>query len=287
MKLRRAHTASSWKHDYLAGVTVSPMDRSLLDLLHDQLASLRMDQVLQYRWVEGWVKSLKTEANLAPGTIRKRVGAMARMVDWYLKREAVDGTQPLANPFRLLPKNDSVYNEQVRSELAKDSSKSAKVDKARDRRLLSGEYERINEGLNGAKREDRERALELPDGKALSDLFCLIVDTGLRLREAYQLRVSDVRLHLRTLHIPASKTGAARDVPILPSLYPMLESRVAQQGTRNGKAPIFRWWSGADDAREFKQVTDMLSQAFARAFAYADCPDLREHDLRHEATCRW
>ena len=30
-----------------------------------------------------------------------------------------------------------------------------------------------------------------------------------------------------------------------------------------------------------------LSRAFARAFDYAGCADLREHDLRYEATCRW
>lgn len=263
------------------------MDRPLLNLLHDQLASLRVDQVLQYRWVETWVKSLKTEANLAPGTIRKRVGAMARMIDWHLKREAVHGAQPLANPFRLLPKNYSVYNEQVLHELADDPTKFVKVDQTRDRRLLPGEYERIAQVLQGGKRDDRERALELPDGEALFDLFCLIVDTGLRLREAYRLRVSDVRLQLRTLHIRATKTGAARDVPILPSIYPMLESRVNKQGVKNRDAPIFPWWSGSESKTELKQVTEMLSQAFARAFAYANCSGLREHDLRHEATCRW
>ncbi len=36
-----------------------------------------------------------------------------------------------------------------------------------------------------------------------------------------------------------------------------------------------------------KKVTQRLSDRFASAFRYACCPDLHEHDLRHEATCRW
>jgi integrase len=30
-----------------------------------------------------------------------------------------------------------------------------------------------------------------------------------------------------------------------------------------------------------------LSQRFATLFDYAGVPDCTEHDLRHEATCRW
>ena len=36
-----------------------------------------------------------------------------------------------------------------------------------------------------------------------------------------------------------------------------------------------------------KTVTSRLSGRFRIAFEYAGCHDLTEHDLRHEATCRW
>ena len=36
-----------------------------------------------------------------------------------------------------------------------------------------------------------------------------------------------------------------------------------------------------------KKVTQRLSERFSSAFEFAGCSGLHEHDLRHEATCRW
>jgi integrase len=158
---------------------------------------------------------------------------------------------------------------------------------SRDRRLAGDEEARILAALRGEKRADRERSLELPQGAALMDLFRLLVSTGLRLREAYTLRVQDVRLDQRTLHIRRSKTGAARDVPMLPEVHAMLQRRMAQAKAVSAKAAIFPWWCEGADRRELARVTALLSRALGRVFEYAGCQDLTAHDLRHEATCRW
>ncbi len=274
--------------EYLDAVVVSALDRDLLDVLTTMIGAKSLDAVLQYKWVEDWIRSLKVERNLAPGSIRKRVGALARMVDWHLKREAEDGRQPLANPLRLLPKNYSTYNERERKLLAGDKKKVVKTDIERDRRLHDGEEARILAAMMGQKREDRERALLMPERDAMIDLFQLIVNTGLRLREAYRLRVQDVRLDLRTIHVALSKTGAARDVPIVPNLYAMLERRRKAAQVQGADTLIFPWWDGLDDSdKVLNRVTSRLSRAFGRVFKYADCENLTEHDLRHEATCRW
>jgi integrase len=185
---------------------------------------------------------------------------------------------------RLLPRNDSAYNDHERTVL-EASGREGKRDIERDRRLHDGEEPAILAALRGQRRPDRERPLELPDGDALLDLYLLIVNTGLRLREAYRLRVPDVRLKQYTLHVAASKTGAKRDVPIVPAISPLLKRRVL--AAKSKSAPIFPWWSGENNAEELAAITAFLSRAFARAFDYAGCEDLREHDLRHEATCRW
>ncbi len=153
-------TLATLMREYLIGVAASALDQEVLGLLarDKALAVVRMDQVLQYRWCEEWVRSMKVEKNLAPGTIRKRVGAMARMLDWRLRRDAETGTQPLANPFRLLPKNYSAYNEHERREVSADPNKRVKVDVERDRRLAPDEEGRILAAMSGEKREDRERA---------------------------------------------------------------------------------------------------------------------------------
>ncbi|MBY0237901.1 MAG: site-specific integrase [Burkholderiaceae bacterium] len=270
--------------DYQSAVSVSTLDVSILDMLMgiNELGVVRVDDATRYKWAEDWVKSMKLVKNLAPGTIRKRVGAVARLLDWHLKRQAADGQQPLANPLRLLPKNYSAYNDHERTILDGHEEKRAKVDQSRDRRLREGEDEAIRAALRGEKRDDRQRPLALPEGDAMLDLYSLIVNTGLRLREAYSLRPADVRLPLRTIHIGASKTGAARDVPILPAIYDMLERRLA---AASPNTPIFPWWDG--DKEQLKRVTAKLSAAFATAFKYAGCEGLTEHDLRHEATCRW
>lgn len=283
-------TLAALIRDYLMAVPVSALDAEILGLLarDGALAVVRMDQVLQYRWCEEWLRSMKVDKNLAPGTIRKRVGAMARMLDWRLRRDAETGVQPLANPLRLLPKNYSTYNDHERRQVADELDKRVKVDVERDRRLAPHEEGRILAAMRGEKREDRERPLLMPNGDALIDLFLLIVNTGLRLREAYRLRVADVNLGLRTIRVEKSKTGAARDIPIMPALYDMLARRVAAAKLAGGiRNAVFPWWDGTENTKELARITSRLSRAFSRAFAYAKCEDLTEHDLRHEATCRW
>lgn len=283
-------TLATLIREYVTAVAVSALDQDVLNFLaRDKvLPTTRLDQALQYRWCEGWVRTMKVEQNLAPGTIRKRVGALARMLDWHLRRDAETGAQPLANPLRLLPKNYSAYNEHERREVSADPNKKVKIDVERDRRLAEGEESQILAAMNGEKREDRQRPLLMPERQAMIDLFLLIVNTGLRLREAYRLRAEDVNLDLRTIHVAWSKTGAARDVPIVPDLYRMLEWRVSTaKETAGQQTPIFPWWGGTDDRKALDRITSRLSRAFGRVFAYAGCDGLTEHDLRHEATCRW
>lgn len=282
--------------NYLNTQPASALDVDVLELLFDQVGAVRVTDVT-YRWCEEWLHQLKVQHNLAPGTIRKRVGALARMLDWHFRRTAEAGGTALANPLRLLPRGYASYTDHDRAALQVAAAagqvdgrrlKAPKRDQERDRRLAPDEEARIVAALSGQKRPDRERALQLPHGSALLDLFHLVVATGLRLREAYRLRVRDVDLPQRTIRVLQSKTDTARDVPIVRAIFPMLESRVAAAQASGGPAtPVFPWWTGADDPEELKRVTSYLSRAFARAFEYAGCQDLTEHDLRHEATCRW
>lgn len=68
----------------------------------------RSSATFDYTWCERWVRKLKLEANLSPGSIRKRVQALSRAIDWHLRRQP---TAMVGNPLRLLPKGYSAYNE--------------------------------------------------------------------------------------------------------------------------------------------------------------------------------
>ena len=164
----------------------------------------------------------------------------------------------------------------------------ARQDVVRERRLLPGELDRIAAALRGEKRPDRERPLSNKDGSAFPTLFYLILYTGMRLREAYMLDSERVDLKRMTIKLRCSKQWYGREkwreVPVVPDLLPHLEARLAEIGDSPRLFPFV-----GDDTSEtgLARVSGRLSRRFASLFAYAKCDGITEHDLRHEATCRW
>lgn len=103
--------------DYEAAVSLPESDRLLLKTLAAE--GLRPPLPVDYAWVEGWVAGMKNE-RLAPSTIRHKVGAVARGLDWLVRKHPA---LQEANPLRLLPKRYARYRDgEVR-------------DRERDRRL--------------------------------------------------------------------------------------------------------------------------------------------------------
>lgn len=256
-------------------------DQPLISLLLSEVGKTKFD-AFTYAWCENWVRAMKLQQNLAPSSIRKRVGMLSRAVDDYARK--MPDVQ-LANPLKLLPDRYSAYSEQEKAAVVAAKMK-PKEDRVRERRLHEGEEERINDALRGVKREDKQRALPLPYGDAQRVLFQLIVWSGLRLKEAYTLRRKQIDLASKVIHAQKSKLWhgkvAYKDVPIRRELHPTLETWLA--GKDDPDALIFPFWDGEEPERA---ATNRLSSAFRAAFDYAKCAGLTEHDLRHEATCRW
>lgn len=285
----RSIPASQMLRAYLNGAPIAPSDRPMVEWLQENLHV--MVDGITVRWCDEWVLDMKRRENLAPGTIRKRVESLARAVDWWNKREHEVDRIP-ANPLRMLPRGYSSYKQEDIPEGAADDIE-RRIDMRRDRRLHDDEPARIEAVVLGEKRPGRQRPLEISQGPEREDfllLFRLIVHTGMRLREAYRLRVSDIRFHLRTIHVQTSKTGRSRDIPMTREVHDWLRAhpllRDVDETKPSGSTQlVFPFWSGDDE--DLAAATNRLSQAFRRVFAYAGCEDLTEHDLRHEATCRW
>ncbi len=193
--------------EYLNREQHSTSDDAILSRLFVELGHVKMSD-LNYAWCEKWVADLKLISNLAPGTIRKRVGGLSRVLDWHLRSNP---QAQVANPLKLLPRGYSIYNQGDAKKIEKLGGV-AKVDVARDRRLAPDEELRIRQALAGQKRDDRERSLALPDGPAMSVLFDVILWTGTRLREAYMLRLENIDLKGKTLRIRNSKEWHGREV---------------------------------------------------------------------------
>lgn len=269
-------------------------DSKLLGTMVPELAGLRVSAVT-YRWAtDTWVRELKMRHQQAPGTIRKRVGALARVLDWHLAStvRAGDSAAAPVNPLRLLPVGYSQYTEAEQRELAGRSVRgrplAAPRDQRRDRRLLPAEEAAIRQAMAGVKREDRERPWTGPAGTGPDDgfalFFALIVDTGLRLREAYRLRVDQVDTAKGILRVEGSKgTRGASRPRVVPLKRHLRESLASWCAGRVGL--LWPYWNGTPE--DLDPASRRLSARFATLFRHAGVPAMTEHDLRHEATCRW
>lgn len=234
-------------------------------------------------WLMQYIQRCKTREprNLAPSSIRHRVQAIGRSWEHHLLHHPA--ALP-AWPGRSLPRGYSSYSE-VDAQLVKAAGGSPRMDVVRDRRLNPGEEDRIVRSLTGHIPEGRERALGLHDGDALATLYTVIVNTGLRLLEAVRLRAEWIHDDRRVVRVQSSKQRHGRvswrDVPTVPLVLAVLRDRAT--ASTDGYLWPFIAEAGGDATRASRRV----SARMLIAIRHAGINDLHEHDLRHEATCRW
>ena len=131
----------------------------------------------------------------------------------------------------------------------------------RERRLQHGEGER----LRAACAEGRNRHIPY--------LVDLALETGMRRGEILNARWVDVSFEARTLHIPVTKNGHARTIPL------------------SGAALVLLSKLQADSAMTSERIIPIsentAKMAWKRLVKRARLENLRFHDLRHEAVSRF
>lgn len=276
----RALTLKQAVRRYLDGVPVPDSDRLLLGTLIEQIGDERLN-CLDYTWAESWISTLKQLRQLSPSTIRHYVGALARCMDWQVRRGVME-----VNPLRLLPKKYATYNDADRRAVAAQG-KEVRYDVSRDRRLDESEEPKIRAVLAGAKPEGRKRALHLDEHEALRLVFELALETAMRLSEIYTLTSEQINLSRRTIYLDRTKNGDTRQVPLSTVAVAKLERFMDafEEPLKPGDR-LFPWWDGTQLPRSKRRTTSRLSGQFGRIFRAAGCDGLHFHDLRHEATCR-
>ncbi|HMM37520.1 MAG TPA: site-specific integrase [Desulfovibrio sp.] len=129
--------------------------------------------------------------------------------------------------------------------------------RSRDRRLERGEEEKLHKAATAY-------------GGDMADIITFALETAMRRTELARMRWEHVDLKNRVALLPETKNGDPREVPLSPKALAILKTR------RHDLGPVWRYFSNPN----------AITQAFIRICQRGGLPDLRYHDLRHEATSR-
>jgi integrase len=206
---------------------------------------------INYDWTEQWISALKREKHLAPGTIRKKKGALSRVLDWAAR----------AHPLWL-----------------GDCERNRRIDRVEESRILQ---------VLRLRPESSTLLEEHAEAEGLTLMFQVALRTAMRMRELYTLAQDQISITARTVFLQKTKNGDRREVRIsshglmlLNTPWPALEA--TRQGGR-----VFPFWDGRLDSDVLRATTSRVSALFAGVFDEVGAEDLHFHDSRHEALCRW
>jgi integrase len=107
----------------------------------------------------------------------------------------------------------------------------------------------------------------------IRDMVEFGLETAMRRGEVLNARWRDVDFRRRVLHIPQTKNGHPRSIPLTTAALNILTQRNTEQV--------------AVGDRIFPTTEDAVKMAWRRIMARARLPDFRYHDLRHEAVSRF
>ncbi|WP_028227371.1 site-specific integrase [Paraburkholderia ferrariae] len=245
------------------------------DLARRPLAMIRSADIAKLR--DEWLKGYK------PATVLRRLAVLSHVFNIARKEW---GMESLSNPVELVRKPQP-HNARTRRIAVADSSAA-----------ISGADEPNSE--RGAQDGELERVVKASGSTLLPSIIWLAVETAMRRGEIASLLWTHVDLNRCVAHLPSTKNGGARDVPLssraVTVLRALKEVRDSMDGTNKG--------CEVDSERVFKIRSDAVTRAFERAVVRAretyvdECKavnlkpdskfltDLRFHDLRHEATSR-
>ncbi|MGF6983428.1 integrase [Paraburkholderia atlantica] len=248
-----------------------------VDLAKRPLAAIRSADVAKLR--DEWLKDYK------PATVLRRLAVLSHVFNIARKEW---GMESLSNPVELVRKPQP-NNARTRRIAASDVTTDA-----------LGADEPNSE--RGAQDGELERVVAASGSALLPSIIWLAVETAMRRGEIVSLQWVHVDLSRCVVHLPSTKNGDARDVPLSSRAVAVLQ---ALKDARDGsKVNTAEGDEDEDSGRVFEIRSDAVTRAFERAVARArktyvdDCraaklrpggkflTDLRFHDLRHEATSR-
>lgn len=265
-----AYTIEILARQYEREVAVPAKDVSALNSMIKSIGGSSA-ALIDAAWVDEWIATMKRESKHAPSTIRAKVGALARLMDWAMRKKLVVLPD---HPLRTLRDGYASYTP-ADAAIAGIS----REDNERDRRIEGDEEDRVRAVIERGVLTRKQRPFTIPHQSSVMTLFDVALETAMRLRETYTLTVDQINLKHRTLFLSKTKNGCSRQVPLTSVAVRVLESHM------DGKSDyIFPWLE--EQRGDLKLTSNYLSKLFAGIFEEAGCGDLHYHDLRREATSR-
>lgn len=172
--------------------------------------------------------------SVKPGTVRRELGLLQHALDVAQKEW---GYRLASNPVK--------------------DVRQPKLTNARNRRLGTGEYTTLMQALKRCR------------NPLLPQIVEFAIQTGMRRGEIVNMRWDHVDLPQRMIHIPHTKTGKPRTIPLSDGAMAVLHAQKPRSG------PVFPITANA------------LKLGWERAVARSGLSDLHFHDLRHEAVSRF
>ncbi len=129
-------------------------------------------------------------------------------------------------------------------------------EQGRQRRLSGKEFELLMAELNGSR------------NPSLRPIVLFAIETGMRQSEIVRMEWNHLNLTNSTLHIPLTKNGTSRTIPLSTRAKEILSSIEVSHG------------------KVFPTTPEAIKRAWIRLVARAGILDLHFHDLRHEAISR-
>ncbi|WP_454734291.1 tyrosine-type recombinase/integrase [Cupriavidus pauculus] len=246
------------------------------------MPAIRSTDIAKLR--DEWLKTLK------PATVLRRLQVLSHVFNIARKEW---GMESLSNPLELVRKPQP-NNARTRRIATAERGGIAANDEEQPASIEGTEQDSSRETPN----DELERVIAATGSSILPAIIRLAVETAMRRGEIVGLRWEHIDLHDRVAHLPKTKNGESRDVPLSSKAVEVLEALKPKDPEHEIDE------AEDDDTRVFKIRGDAVTRAFERAVARArriyegECKeatvrpdpkyltDLRFHDLRHEATSR-
>lgn len=224
-------------------------------LAHRPVDRIRASDLAELR--DDWLKAR------APATVVRRMALLSHVYTIIRKDWGFDW---LANPVQLVRR--------------------PAVNDARDRRLFTQiQLRGISEGE--CPREELDWIIRATRSNELPTILVVARETGMRRSEVVGICRENLDLMHGVVHLPHTKNGRARDVPLTPLAREALRRWVTGRPMRGR---IFTMMAGSVTRafirarRRARMQYEMLCRKHGRRPNPAYFADLRFHDLRHEGT---